>query len=297
MSKTRNHLKILIVFFSIFFLFFTKTYSARAISEDNLYKRALLNSMYNCFNDGEMYSSVIAGGYDGFVSFEKSILKRGETKKTNKLYIPTSIGTGNGLTEQEKGTKIGCRELFLGDPARLGTYGGTMTGLFDLYNKTVPEMNSGDIPAFLQNMGYTSISTVSSTTTKSCINLKYINDYNYNGEDFTSMGSMCWTDDQLDGTHSLGEVISAYEDRIDKTTIIANPAGGGSDGSAYDALTLYLQLKDTSKGTIYTKGGSVTIRGGGVDVSEIKSLADGCKDGCYLLSENDASIRYEVRSS
>ena len=182
---------------------------AGAASSDELYLRALHNSMMNCYSSTEMASETKIGGTNGYLSFEGSLLLRG--KKTSAFYIPTSFGPGNDLDEQSEGTKIGCYELFLGDKKGSGTYGGKMTGLFDLDGKVVPSASSTSLKTFLTNMGYVATGTTSGTK-KSCLTAQYTNT-NISGNAPIQIGKICWSDELLggNGQWSIDDFLTGYE--------------------------------------------------------------------------------------
>ncbi len=155
-----------------------------ALSEEKLYKNLLANTMSNCYFSSEMEKTV---DVQNFESFKKNILKKGKGQKL--FYIPTGIGVGNDLVGQKgEDTKIGCYELFLG--------GGTMDGMFEVFDKPEPEAQDANLEDNLVSLGYSDITSVADEA--SCIYANYSNADMAGGNNY-SVGSVCWDEEDLQG--------------------------------------------------------------------------------------------------
>jgi hypothetical protein len=196
-GKNIHIVTILLACFSSFVL----SSNVHAATEDELYKKALLNDMSVCYDESEMYGEIKDGEYS---SLNYSILKK--DKKQDTLYIPTGIGQGNSLDiTTKRGTKIGCYELFNGDKVGFGTYDGSMTGLLGLYGVSVPDSTSSEVPEFLRKMGY--IEQFGNGASMSCLTAKYLNDDMY-GEEYKDLATFCWRDSDLNKSE---DEIDAWE--------------------------------------------------------------------------------------
>ena len=207
------------------FLSFAFSTNAHAITEDELYTRALLNNMRVCYervaDGGEMHEEVRPGDYSKF--FENAVLTRG--RKKSILYVPTGIGTGNALKNENK---IGCYELFLGDKSNsAGSYSGSMTGLFDMYNIRVPESSNDENAQiqFLKKIGY-SEQTSTTNETKVCLRAVYY-DMLVEGEGVKEIAEFCWNGSELDESNQLSSLYEYLEDghyyKYHKNTDITHP--------------------------------------------------------------------------
>lgn len=188
------------------FLSFASPAKTYAATEEELYRRALLNAMSLCYQDGELYGEV---NPDDFYNFNNGILKNTD-KAQDKFYIPTRIGTGNNLDiKTDRGTQIGCYELFNGDGRGWSSYDGTMMGLLDLYNVSIPEKTSSKLPEFLQNMGY--VKETDTITSKTCLVARY-KDGTMSGEEYKPLSKICWRDSVFEDKTDLGIVVSGREE-------------------------------------------------------------------------------------
>ncbi len=194
--KNKSTRAIIIIFVGFLSLIFSaNTYAA---TENELYRRALLNAMSICYSESEMYRETTAEGYDNFNS---SILKRGT--QTNALYIPTGVGEGNNLKiTTDQGTKIGCYELFNGDEEGWFTYGGSMTGLFGLYGIQAPDSKSDKTSRsqFFDYIGYTY--STSTGESSSCLTAQYANNNDSNPE-YKDLAKFCWKTSDLDSDKDI----------------------------------------------------------------------------------------------
>ena len=231
-----------------------KTQDIYAVSEDELYNKALLNVMEKCFTEKEMYSSVYGSYWKGFSS---SVLKRG--KKTSALFIPTKVGSGNDLGDQEKGTKVGCYELFLGDKPGTGTYAGTMSGVFEIYNIKVPDAQKvvsdnkkNNLRGFLERLGY---SRTSDPAQELCYDIYYSGwegTYTKDIKD-AKAGSFCWPEGLLKKTSDRDELAGGADISIESNSRIRlNHATGlscsyGGNGE----YNLVFNIKDSSSPEIF----------------------------------------------
>ncbi len=237
-KKIKHIIKTMTALFFVVLVSIINSYNVNAISEDELYKKALLNVMQKCYNNEQISSSLDSAVWSGFSG---SILKKG--KKQSNLFIPTSIGSGNALDQQKTGTKIGCYELFLGDAKGEGTYGGTMDGLFSLYSiKTTPKIKGkpineaekaakdNNLPGFLTGLGY----TPGNPAKKSCFNLRY--SYYYDDPDDV-LYPVCMENKKVSGikNYKLGSVCWAksYFGKSDSKTIASAATVENEKGNSF----------------------------------------------------------------
>ncbi len=189
---------IAIIGFSLFFAIAPQSAYAETASEDKLYKWALLNMMAKCYSANYMEKKVDAGTYS---TFNESVLHgSAKNRKQQKFYIPTQVGN----TVESDNNKVGCYEIFLGDPTGSGTFHGTMSGVFDLYGTDYEVVGTDRVGTFLKGIGYTSVSA--SGTSKSCITAKYTagtpqDPYSLSGNDLGS-GKICWDDELLNNPNN-----------------------------------------------------------------------------------------------
>lgn len=151
-------------------------------SSEDLYKKAILGAVYECYRNDTMQTSV---NVDDYQSFAKSILKVGKNTDP-KYYIPTGVGDTYAANNRD-GTKVGCYELFLGN--------GKMSGVFKAYGKETDEIkkNTSGLHQFLPNIGFTQAeATGAYGATKDCISIS--SDPKMSGESEPVKGSVCWDD-------------------------------------------------------------------------------------------------------
>ena len=187
-----------------------------ALSADGVYAELLANSLQHCYNSVQMKDTV---SLKDFSSFGESALKNG--RKQSLFYIPTGVGPGNSLKiTEDDGTKIGCYELFNGDPKGSGTYGGKMKSIFDVFGKAAPAVDA-DNATILKGLGYTE--TVATGGKVHCVTITYTYDTHavgveYDGgskpENRGTIGSVCWDEADL----NEGKVRQDFPDEFGKVT-------------------------------------------------------------------------------
>ncbi len=190
MNKMKK-LGLIVLFAAVFAVVpVNKTYATK----NGLYKKAILNSAYDCYNSSNLVSSVNVDDYD---TFAKSILKAKKKSSTN-IFLPSKVG--NTIDDTSGGVpKVGCYEIFLGDKTGVGTYGGSMKGVFEAYGKTAVVNGSTsktEIVNFVKNIGYTEASGTSTTNNKKyCVDIT--TGTGREGDSWSKVGNICWNEVDL----------------------------------------------------------------------------------------------------
>ncbi len=167
---------------------------AEGASADDLYKWALLNMMNKCYSGTYMNKTVDASNYN---TFSTAVLKGdAQKRKQSKFYITTKVG--NAISDT---LKVGCYEIFMGDPKGSGTYPGTMSGVFELYGVDYQVVGTDKVGIFLKGLGYTESSSGGGES-ESCIKAQYFANSKTNpsgdgnGDD-VGFSEICWNNAKL----------------------------------------------------------------------------------------------------
>lgn len=280
-----------------------------AASENELYKKAMINAMKQCYTENYMRSSVKVGGTGAYSGFGQSILlSNSHTKNGNGyIYIPTSIGDGNEIksgASKDGGTQIGCYELFLGDGLASGLSGELKKDIFDLFGKTVPSSSSDSgLVDFLSGMGYTELESTQTTKKYHCIKVSLNRQFDVHGGGVITPGAVCFDETDLDGSirDSFGleeaKTMRYYKvnnEEVDsKSFSVSIQSGAGGP---------YLEISYTDEnGKIYQWHGnevSVNTISDGAKAECIEALADKANSSVSSYTdnydENDTPVYFEV---
>lgn len=213
-----------------------------ALSENEMYMNLAGNALQKCYASGEMNASIKIQDYESYRNvsaknaFQDLVLAGGSTM----VYLPTGIGSGNNLNIRD-GTVIivNCNALLLGTKGS----NGSLTGLFDLSGKTLPQPGSPNLVSQLADLGYTK--TVNGTTGSKCIDVGY-KEAGVSGSASKQAGTVCWDTTDLESgdidDYASFTSKATYSDidttiRIDFTT---SDTGGSvqlkfSEGSGYSS--------------------------------------------------------------
>lgn len=284
--------------------------SVSAASENELYKKALINNMSKCYSESYMYTVVKTGGADGYSGFKNSILKVKETgDKNGYLFIPTELGDGNKIKTKASngGTQIGCFELFLGDANGSG-FSGTMKGVFDLYGKSVPASSSdGNLASFVKGMGYTVEKDGSTATTEKqhCVTVQANTQPNLAsgaGSQYNDIGSVCFLEKDIqEKVYSYAEITNIM---VANTTNSTYTIGLTQDQFGLMGFHITYKYKNAlgNDAVAYCDSTTSTVAPevNGFGVEDVKKLADaaeycGYSEGGYdPTAEDPAEARFPI---
>ena len=154
-------------------------------------------------------------------------------KTSTDIYLPTKVGNTIGNTADGV-PKVGCYEIFLGDPTGVGIFSGKMNGVFKTYGKMTGVEERGTRQEnidFLNHIGYTELGGNTATNKgKYCVEIS--KGTGLSGDTMELIGTVCWKQTDLEkGIDYSGEFGALAE--TSTSTIWAGSLGniGVDDGT------------------------------------------------------------------